>query len=309
MTRKKIFFLAAVLLILATLLACGRLTRWGKVHRPPDDTCAHCHSAIYRDWKIAYRPYNEAAKGEDYTPVHSQPMSAADVRMQRSHTEGKGECSECHIVKHEKELLSISKLGASFRDTVYQICGRCHEKTFNEWGASKYVQKEVSCLICHTDTRDKPIKEKARYYHTTKGVEGFDPKTMSPSLMLERLRNALYVGEDVWVKEGRVSVLLLVRNDGVGHNIPTDAINARLVISLKLLDAGGAVVDAAERIVDGKEKNSIPADGEIYLDFEMVPQKRGQYTLHISLDHRDREREGAGEAVNIVNKRVDITIE
>lgn len=305
---RKMLLLYTLLVLAVTLFSCAELTKWGAAHTPPDDTCAHCHYAIYKDWKIAYRPYNEAARKEDYELVHSRPMSGADVRMQKSHKEGKGECSECHIVQQPQEILTISKLDVSFKDTVYQVCGRCHEKTFNEWLGSRFFREEVSCLICHTDTRDKPVEEKEGDFHSSQGLKGADLNIMSPSLMLERLKKAVDVAEDVWIDKGKINVLLIVNNRGVGHNLPTDAINASLLIRVALVDSKGQVVKSKERVVGGAGKMSIPPGREAYFDFDMGTPPAGRYVLEISLDHSDRERKTSDERITLLKKSVPLTI-
>jgi len=305
---RRIYIMFAVLFLSLIIFSCARLSKWEGAHTPPDDNCAHCHYAIYKDWNISYRPFNEAAKSEDYTPVHSRPMSAADVRKRRSHDEGRGDCSECHVVREKRELLSISGIGASFEETIYQICGRCHEKTFGEWKLSPYLKKEVSCLICHTDTRDMPVKEEKGYYHTTEGIEGFSKGTMTPSLMLERLQKAVTVVETVEIEKGKITVYLIVRNEGVGHDVPTDAINAALDIRVKLLDAKGGVIEVAGEVIGRGKTPGIPAEREAYYDIKMKTPSPGKYSIQIALDHRD-EAGGESHVLKLFSKSIDINIE
>ena len=72
--------------MVALFISCARMKKWQETHTPPDDSCVHCHSGIYGNWKISYRPYNELAKTEDYSPVHSRPMSSEDVKIDRKST-------------------------------------------------------------------------------------------------------------------------------------------------------------------------------------------------------------------------------
>lgn len=297
MTKRKIGCLFLTVATVIVVASCARLKRWQEAHTPPDDACVHCHFAIYKDWKIAYRPYNEAAKKEDYEPVHSRPMSGEDVKMRRAHLEGKGECFECHIVQQPTEVLDISKIGIFFEDTIYQLCGRCHDNTFKEWERSRYFKEEVSCLVCHTDRRDMPLPEGGGYFHTVEGIEGFDPKMMRPSLMLERLKKAVSVEREVIVKGNKVGALLIVKNSGVGHNLPTDAINAALLIKLALVDSKGNIVDRKESVIGGWGKRSISPGRSSYLDFEMTAFSKGEHTLEITLSHSDREREKNGPVI------------
>ena len=91
----------------------------------------------------------------------------------------------------------------------------------------------------------------------------------------------------------------------MGHNLPTDAINAALVVRLVLIDGRGGVVESKESVIGGWGKNPIPPGGESYLDFEMtMPQGEG-YTLEVTLNHIDRER-GRDESVTIYRERIGI---
>lgn len=288
--------------------ACIKIREWKKTHTPPDDACVHCHYAIYKDWKISYRPYNEAAKKEDYEPVHSMPMSAADVRKERAHREGKGECSECHVIREPEAKLEISKIGASFADTIYQLCGRCHETTFNEWKGSGFYRIDISCLVCHADVRDKPVGEEKGYYHTIEGIKGFDPETFKPSLMKERIKEAVDVSVDYWIEKDTVHIIMIVTNRGVGHNLPTDAIDAAVLANLNLVDKDGVVITSKKSIIGGWGKNPIPSGGSSYLEYDLEVPFAGDYSLEVTIDHADRELKGE-KVMTMYSKRFDLTVE
>jgi len=284
--------ITSLAVIIFSMPSCARIQRWQEIHSPPDDTCAHCHYTIYKNWKIAYRPYNEAAKSDDYEHVHGKPMSAIDVRMRRAHKTGKGECSECHITGRAEEQLSISSIGSTLEDTIHQLCGRCHPATFEEWRTSEYFTQDISCIVCHTDTRDGPLKGRGKgYYHVVEGIEGFDPKTLRPSLMMERLKKAVEVNMKTAVTEGTIGAVLTIINKGVGHNLPTDAINASLIVKLTLLDIKGKMLEAKETVIGGGGDSPIPPGEGRELRYEFTRPLGEEFFIRLALSHYDRERE------------------
>ncbi len=293
----KLIKIFTLLLLLAAFSSCGQLNRWRQAHTPPDDGCIHCHYTIYKDWKIAYRPYNEAAKTEDYTPVHSRPMSAADVRMKKSHKEGTGNCAECHITRKPEELLTISKIGLSFEDTNDQLCGRCHKKTFSEWRGSRFFRDEKGCISCHTATEGKGGEIDERYYHTGKGSGEFGRQMMRPSLMLKNLTDAVFITGEIVKKADEINLLLIAVNKGVGHNIPTGARNSKLFLKLAVTDQSGKVLTGKEVEIGNKDYPPLFSGRETYFEIDIPFRKKGKHNVEISLHFVEKGRRGEGGIV------------
>ncbi len=286
--KRSVAIIALIFILTAVIFSCARINRWQTVHAPQDDACMHCHYGIYKNWKISYRPYNEALSRGDYEPVHSNPMSAEDVEMKRSHKEGTGDCSKCHILPDSKEQLTISKLGMSLEETSYQLCGRCHKATYREWKWSRFASKEISCLTCHTDPKDKPILEDEGYYHTKRGLHSIDAAITTPSIKVNRIKNAVTLSESVTVVGNNISVSLIVTNKGVGHYLPTSAINAALFARLTMVDSKGRMVDKKDVIIAGRGKAAIAPGGDTYSNVSLTAPRRGKYRIEISLNHIDR---------------------
>jgi len=305
--KRGIAITAFILILSALFFSCARINRWQATHTPPDDACMHCHYSIYKNWKISYRPYNEALKEGDYEPVHSSPMSKEDVEMKKSHKEGKGECSKCHILPDAREQLTISKLGMSLEETAYQLCGRCHQSTFEEWKWSRFASKEISCLTCHTDPKDKPVLEDEGYYHSKRGVKAIDSAINNPSIKINRLKEAVTLSENINVVGNSVSVSLIVINRGVGHSLPTSAINAALFARLIMVDSRGSVVDKKDVIIAGRGSASIIPGGDRYSSASLTAPRRGRYTVEISLNHIDRVN-GQDSPVELHKKIVSVSV-
>lgn len=272
-----------LLLVGAAAISCAMLKDWKEAHTPPDETCAHCHYGIYKNWKIAYRPYNEAIKREDYTPVHSQPRSAADVMMKKSHAEGKGDCSECHVVEPRHESLNISKIGANFKETTYQLCGRCHDRLFNEWANSGASSSDKSCLACHADERDRPAQDMEGFHQRLAGIEWAEIKSIKPAMTSDDMKKVVSFGHDVRLRESKVSAMFIITNTGAGHDLPADVTNGAFVLALSLKGASGGVVENREVIASGWGKPSIPSGKDVYIDIEMKPSLESDHILEVTL--------------------------
>jgi len=234
-------------------------------------------------------------------------MSKEDVAKRRGHATGQGECSDCHSIFMPDEILTISKLGKSFEDTMYQLCGRCHDRTFREWKGSRFFVQNTSCLICHTDKRDNPLGDKGGYFHNISGLEGFDADKIKPALMLERLKEAVSITEDTWLANNKLNILLIIANKGVGHNLPTDALRASILLKMQIHDSKGNKVDEKELVVSGGGKATIAPGKDVYVESEMILPSRGKYLLEITVYHADRERKSYDQFVSIFNKKVDLT--
>jgi len=306
---KRKVYLTAVLLtgIAVILLSCTRIVKWQEAHTPPDDACQHCHYSIYKNWKIAYRPYNEAAKREDYEPVHSSPMSALEVAKERGHKEGKGDCYQCHVSTEPKERLTISKIGASFEDTAFQLCGRCHLSTFEEWRWSRFASQKTSCTDCHTYSEDQSLPEKKGYYHTKEGLAALTPDKINPALRVDKMRKALTLSENVIVSMDEITLSLMIANRGAGHNLPTGAIEAALLVKVNLFDYSGKSVYSTYRVIGQGGENPISADGEILLYMDLYTPGKGKYKLDITLNHLDKIN-GEKNPLLVLQKRVDVVI-
>ena len=259
----KRFYLTVLLFITLALIliSCARMARWQETHTPPDDACRHCHYSIYKNWKVAYRPYNEAAKREDYEPVHSRPMSARDVAKERGHKLGKGDCYQCHVTAEPKERLTISKIGASFEETTFQLCGRCHASTFEEWKWSRFATENVACLDCHTYSDDQALRKKEDYYHTKEGIRALAPDKINPAIRIDKLKKALTLSENVVIAGDEIVLSLMIANKGAGHNIPTGAIEATLLVTIKVIDKNDRVMSAANRLIGAGGESPISPDG------------------------------------------------
>ncbi|MDH3973555.1 MAG: multiheme c-type cytochrome [Deltaproteobacteria bacterium] len=301
--------LTTLLFITLTLifLSCTRIAKWQEAHSPPDDACRHCHYTIYKNWKIAYRPYNEAIKREDYDPVHASPMSASDVAKKRGHKLGKGDCSRCHVAAEPRTKLTISRIGASFEDTAFQLCGRCHVNTFEEWRWSRFASQKTACIDCHTYSEDQSLPEKKGYYHTKEGLAALTPDKINPALRIDKLRKALTLSENVIVSVEDITLSLMIANRGAGHNLPTGAIEAALLVKVDLIGEMGNTAYSARRIIGQGGESPISPDGEILLYMALPAPGKGNYKIDITLNHLDKVG-GKENPVKVLQKRIDVTI-
>lgn len=294
------------LIIVALFISCARMKKWQETHTPPDDSCVHCHRGIYGNWKISYRPYNELAKTGDYSPVHSRPISAEDVKMKKSHLKGEGECSNCHTGQKSQELLSLSMLGSSFENTVFQVCGRCHEETFKQWKKTDYFNNQVPCLECHAKKREE-IAATGKFSHKVEEMQGFDLSAMKLTILDDKLKEALLVEKSVSNKNGNLNIKLAIINDGTGHNLPAKPANTALSLKLDLSGSEGWAVDSKELLIAGHGSNIIPYGKKAYFHYEKTNLEQGEYFVEI-LIIRSKKVPKAGQNILMYRDKFKVII-
>jgi len=68
---------------------------------PPDQGCGHCHYLIYKDWKIAYKPYEQVpVPGSTIAPGQfPQYHDRKEKEAQPGTTvmPGRKDCGGCHV--------------------------------------------------------------------------------------------------------------------------------------------------------------------------------------------------------------------
>ena len=271
------------LIIILLFVSCARMKKWQEAHTPPDDSCIHCHGGIYGNWKISYRPYNELAKTEDYSPVHSRPMSSEDVKMKKVHMQGEGDCADCHAVQNPQESLSLSMLGASFEDTVFQVCGRCHNEIFRQWKETDYFNNQVSCLECHARRREEIAGTGGSFPHKIREMQGFDPSSMMLAVLGDKLKKTLAVEKSILGRRRKLGVKLVIINDGSGHDLPAKPANNALTVRLDLSDRNGFTVDSKESLIAGNGSSAIPYGKKVYFNYEKTHLERGEYSVEVRI--------------------------
>jgi hypothetical protein len=146
------------------------------------------------------------------------------------------------------------KVGCSPFHSRSEMCAACHSMylpsaagdvpvftEFDEWRASRYESTGIACQDCHmpSESSSVAVGEKRRG-----GVAHHDFGANDP-----RFRGAgLTVKASATEKAGKIVVSVSVRNENVGHEVPTGLPERRLVLRATVVGAASEAMDRAERV-------------------------------------------------------------
>lgn len=137
------------------------------------------------------------------------------------------------------------------------FCGGCHEfrnahgvdvlSTYSEWAASFYRGEGIHCQFCHL-----PQLFDARFVDADREGTG-KRKGPSDHAMVgghdrDRLAKAVPIRAELSVRGGDARLSIRLRNETVGHKVPTGIPTHRLRLVSTLFDGNGAVLGRKEEI-------------------------------------------------------------
>ncbi len=184
-------------------------------------------------------------------------------------------CVQCHVVQGKRW------------DTFFRIppCGTVAEikvgsDEYSVWSGELDVPdtEDIGCVECHMPHTKRPIVEggKRRFArrHTWRG--GHDPEMVKEALEIT-------LEEQPQPKTQQRRFVLTLTNAGADHYVPTGTPDRHLTVELRLLDAGGRVLDEAHHtlkrtimwrpfIVDLWDTRLLPKEPRTYV-FEFNPTR------------------------------------
>ncbi|MDD5674082.1 MAG: multiheme c-type cytochrome [Chitinivibrionales bacterium] len=266
--------------VFATMLPCIGQT----VDLNNYKSCKPCHAEIYNEWETTR--HNRAWTSEDFkslskdyskqdclnchapkpffeTGLKKEPVLRDDDRT------GGINCLTCHRKEHAVMAVYNDSKGDCnplFTDqlTAANICANCHLLAAEEWKKSSYSQpgKNYStCIDCHMKTvkraSAKGGKIRSVHQHITYGEH--DTKALEYA--------TLHLGAKI--EGGKVTVTL--KNDNVGHNLPSGRIGRTLVLIT-------AVKNADDEVVNMQKEYFTKYDNKTKPDQSIPPDKVVSYT-------------------------------
>jgi hypothetical protein len=143
-----------------------------------------------------------------------------------------------------------------------ELCGSCHnlrspdgtlalEPTFDEWKASPYAARGVTCQDCHMPAAaarrvDSALPEPIAAHGGIPGAPSSLPALASDTTLL---RSAAALDVTVLGGDAELNATITVTNRGAGHYLPTGADDLRQVwLEAIVRDASGAVVWSTGRL-------------------------------------------------------------
>jgi hypothetical protein len=212
--------------------------------------CRECHAQPYAEWEASWhakawtdpdvRALSNDFQNTDCIDCHA-PVGVFEtgigkrVLPRASRREEGVDCLACHLLPADSPNGGVVA-GTLDRDDVackpramrelssVDHCGACHDqhKTVEQWRASEYPSKGITCLDCHMPFRNGDPNQ------------GRD-HTMHGGHSLELVQRAV----TLTAKRDGASVSVVVENVGAGHHFPTDERSRAGDIFWRPLDANG----------------------------------------------------------------------
>lgn len=220
--------------------------------------CKACHEEIYAEWQEDQHSmawFNtpwlpQDPKRSECNNCHApQPILQVGInelpliRTDRFE-EGVG-CLECHQRHDQVEgpLPSADAACNPRRNAVFSdssICNSCHAPhgSYDEWKASEWGRKGVTCQGCHMPEVERPSATGGapRRVRSHRMRTQRDPTMLQESITLETVRDG-----------GQLVVSLT--NGGTGHNVPGEIYNRQMVVLTTFLDRDGAELESHREIL------------------------------------------------------------
>lgn len=229
-----------------------------------DARCEACHAAIAAEWRASahrrapiepvFRSQFEREPNPICTGCHAPEATLVDAPTEAEASIGVA-CVTCHVVGDRilaapatpaTPAAGAAVAGAAPHDVTRtdalatRACGACHEfrfpeavdapamqSTSSEHAASRHA--DHACADCHMP------RVSGHRSHLFPG--GRDEALVRSAIVIERVQ--VIDGEARWT----------LRPGLVGHAFPTGDVFRRLVLSIELLDRGGAVLERGERVL------------------------------------------------------------
>ncbi|MBS1254188.1 MAG: Perchlorate reductase subunit gamma [Anaerolineales bacterium] len=114
-------------------------------------TCAKCHTEQYEAWQ---------------TSTHSSAFSAPTFQKTWERANRIGDCLTCHVTGYSADTGTAEAAGVTCQachttmgeahpltamavPVSSETCGKCHEKTLEEWVQSDHGKHSAECIACH----------------------------------------------------------------------------------------------------------------------------------------------------------------
>lgn len=216
-------------------------------------TCALCHqvsgAAAQHNGQLLLQP--------DAPPLPGQPLSEMLLRVQ----------PEAHVAAFKPAFLAEAEL-----------CGSCHnlyldgvplEPTYDEWAASAYAARGVTCQDCHMPPA--PV-QRVNSDPALNGTAHGDLGTPGSLPGLAQSETLLRQAATLTAAAAGQTLTVTVANTGAGHYLPTGAADLHQVwLELTLTDAAGRLVWQAGEL---DENGRLPAGAVTF--GKLLGDSRGQ---------------------------------
>jgi hypothetical protein len=243
--------------------------------------CNKCHKTIYEDWLKDFHakayvndPFKKASNAysrQECLACHAAQENAPEdaLKLRPVHKEEGANCTTCHL--RNNMIYGPYKLEAKHKSEQdesmlkSQFCAGCHMPTYNEWQGSGSPK---SCQDCHMPRVEQKL------------IPVFPLSLVVPKRMvghhLQMDEGLIKGAASLTGQKGTGSIAITVTNTGAGHKMPTGKYgDYRMVLTTKVLDAGGKEILSKEEVFSTPKENGIPFKKAVKYDYP-VPTGAGK---------------------------------
>ena len=247
----------------------------------PAARCGECHGAITKEWRgsaharadtsLAYAAMQKATSAAACERCHAPLLRFAEVGSLAS--KDAVACDVCHTLREPERPSSFTmhledivkygplcdaksnyfhKMGCSPFHGTSDACAGCHslrwttpkgdlltvQSEFEEWRASNYAVERVECQNCHMPGALAAVAVGSSP-RSSVGSHAFDLASLRSGAVALRM-NVRRSGQNV-------AVVVNVKNERAGHDVPTGVPERRLVLRVEVRDATGTASAKAAR--------------------------------------------------------------
>ncbi len=233
--------------------------------------CLACHAPIARlngDFSLAY-PLTHESINCDYCHTITG-IEVNDPEYFYRHTLG---LSKQGPLQDSRSPIHETRFNALFENS--QFCAGCHEyqnengtkliETYSEWKAGPYPAQGKTCQSCHmkkspgqiVDSAIAPSSRNEISAHDFAGGHSLSMRAKSLTLSIE----------SVTAVRQKLSITVLLKNQGAGHKIPTGLPSKKLILQISIKSKNGNWVETQQRIYQkvmvDPQGNRLTDDAEI----------------------------------------------
>jgi hypothetical protein len=235
--------------------------------------CLTCHAPIARltgDSSLVY-PLTHESINCDYCHTITD-IKTSDPEHFYRHTLGltkQGPLQDARSPLHE------TKYNALFVSSQY--CAGCHEyqdengnnliETYSEWKAGPYPAEGITCQSCHMKKYPGSIVDKAVAPSSRNEISAHDfAGGHSLSMRAQSLTLSI---ENVRIVRQKISITVLLTNQGAGHKIPTGLPSKKLILQVSVKSKNGDWVETQQRtyqkVIVDPQGNRLNDDADIMM--------------------------------------------
>ncbi len=268
---------------------------------PSAEKCGSCHVEQYAEWKETahakayiseeFKSQSDNYQDEECLFCHIPGEVLSVERKARNYNRHEGvTCVSCHL--YEQTMHGPHSSGALFsphsiaknskvdsRLESSQICGVCHEETYEQWDEQRKTREYPTCHGCHGVTVKRPHTKGTNFF--SKMLVWFEPEhTVRSHYLILPNQEEIGLGPELSLDRIEGEMLQFSLLNSLPHDLPTGSFAEKeLFFQFKKKDDDASL----DKIV----MNKLLAPGERHTFTLLLPQKEQNETLQVDLFRED----------------------